>query len=469
MEPHGADDAAGHAEVEPGPIRTYTLKHDKGDEVLPLLIAYRKVLNSMLEDIWGTVTWRKVKIRGKKQFRLFPRYRKDYDFKMSLRNRYLEGWTFAAHWINTALVTAFSIMESWRKNYNKGYRRRRRPVARRLFARVPQSLCSLEGDKLWVTFEPGRYVWFDLSRRYFPLPKEVSSRGIGQPVITPNRIHIPIHMPPERDGVARPPARAMAWDSNLLSLDGYSPETGWVRIDTRALATVHISSFEKRRSVQRKLKGSKRGKRVRAKYSRRERNRAGKHRVEIARVISSLAEVNGFEELNPRRMLRKSRVWNRRIARADWRSIARRVEGAVEVPPQHTSDTCSRCGWVDKDLRGSAVFRCEGCGLTIDRQLNAAINLYMRLKFGYTEKWEGEKKRVELRMEGVPQQREWWDANVLPTLVGGYLLTGAERRGPDELVRGLYDAVKPQLLYAYDRYADAYLPVERVPTVRIEG
>jgi hypothetical protein len=75
----------------------------------------------------------------------------------------------------------------------------------------------------------------------------------------------------------------MAWDSNTLSLDGYSPETGWVRIDTRALATVHISSFEKRRSVQRKLKRSKRGGRVRAKYSRREGNRAGKHRVEIAR------------------------------------------------------------------------------------------------------------------------------------------------------------------------------------------
>ena len=69
----------------------------------------------------------------------------------------------------------------------------------------------------------------------------------------------------------------------------------------------------------------------------------------------------------------------------------------------------------------------------MDRQLNAAIDLY-------------------LRMEGVPHRREWWDANVLPTLVGGYLLTGAERRGPDELARGLYDAVKPQL-YAYDRYA----------------
>jgi hypothetical protein len=43
--------------------------------------------------------------------------------------------------------------------------------------------------------------------------------------------------------------------------------------------------------------------------------------------------------------------------------------------------------------------------------------------------------------------------------VGGYLLTGAEQKAPDELVRRLYDAVKPKLYYAYDRYADTYLPI----------
>mgnify|MGYP001772543217 CR=1 FL=1 len=41
-----------------------------------------------------------------------------------------------------------------------------------------------------------------------------------------------------------------AWD--FLSIDGYSPETGWIRIDTKALASAHISAFEKRRNVQRK-------------------------------------------------------------------------------------------------------------------------------------------------------------------------------------------------------------------------
>jgi len=41
-----------------------------------------------------------------------------------------------------------------------------------------------------------------------------------------------------------------------------------------------------------------------------------------------------------------------------------------------------------------------------------------------------------------------------------FLGKGTERKTPDELVRELHEAVKPKL-YAYDRYADAYL---RTPT-----
>ena len=100
----------------------------------------------------------------------------------------------------------------------------------------------------------------------------------------------------------------MAWDFNLLSLDGYSPETGWVRIDTSKLASVHISSFEKRRSVQRKASKSKKAKKILAKYSKRERNRAKKHQLEIARAIQSVAGVVGIEELSKRGMYARSRV-----------------------------------------------------------------------------------------------------------------------------------------------------------------
>jgi putative transposase len=46
-----------------------------------------------------------------------------------------------------------------------------------------------------------------------------------------------------------------------------------------------------------------------------------------------------------------------------------------------TSKTCSACGWVDDDVSlADRVFRCRNparpeCGLVLDRDLNAAINL----------------------------------------------------------------------------------------------
>ena len=46
---------------------------------------------------------------------------------------------------------------------------------------------------------------------------------------------------------------------------------------------------------------------------------------------------------------------------------------------------------------------CGGCALRINRQLNAAINLYMRMSFGYIVKWVGGRKRVQLKMEGASQ------------------------------------------------------------------
>jgi putative transposase len=417
-------------------LRTYSLKHEKREEVESLLRAYNRILNSMLKDIWMSIRWKKVKINGRDQFRLLPVYSKDNQFKRCLRDKYLKAWVYSAHWVDSALMTAFSMMDSWRKNYVKGCRKRKCPKARRLFVRVKQTLCKLEGDRLRVSITPRGFVYFDLSKRYFKIPKEVSSSGVGEPVITPDRIHLPIHLPDES---TEPITEKIAWDSNMLSFDGYSPKTGWVKIDTKALATIHISPFEKRRSVQRKASKSRKAKTVLSRYSRRERNRARKHQIEIARVVKSLAGINGFERLGKEGMYSRSRVWNRRVMRTDWRSIMRRVDGSVELPPQHTSETCSRCGWVSRDPKGS-VFRCESCGLSIDRQLNAAINLY-------------------LRMEGVPHQTGWWDNNVLPSLVGGYFLTGAELKAPDELVRELHDAVKPKLYYAYDRYADAYLPM----------
>ena len=48
------------------------------------------------------------------------------------------------------------------------------------------------------------------------------------------------------------------------------------------------------------------------------------------------------------------------------------------VPPAYTSQTCSRCGVVDKDSRQGEIFHCQSCGYLIDADTNGAINILKR-------------------------------------------------------------------------------------------
>jgi len=58
--------------------------------------------------------------------------------------------------------------------------------------------------------------------------------------------------------------------------------------------------------------------------------------------------------------------------KAEWRGIEFIEIGMFEA----SSRVCSRCGWYKRDLKLSdRVFHCNACGLVIDRDLNAAINI----------------------------------------------------------------------------------------------
>ena len=50
----------------------------------------------------------------------------------------------------------------------------------------------------------------------------------------------------------------------------------------------------------------------------------------------------------------------------------------IEVDERYTSKTCSRCENVKQNLGGSRVYQCNNCNLLINRDVNAAINIYKR-------------------------------------------------------------------------------------------
>jgi transposase len=47
----------------------------------------------------------------------------------------------------------------------------------------------------------------------------------------------------------------------------------------------------------------------------------------------------------------------------------------IYVNPKHTSQRCSRCGYIDKDNRHGSVFRCRNCGFELNVDLNASRNI----------------------------------------------------------------------------------------------
>jgi putative transposase len=100
--------------------------------------------------------------------------------------------------------------------------------------------------------------------------------------------------------------------------------------------------------------------------------------------------VNGYERVYVEDLNVQNMMGNRRLSKslgdASWGMLrnaltymAERSEGVTAfVNPRGTSQTCSECGaYVEKDL-SVRVHRCPWCGLTIDRDVNVALNVLKR-------------------------------------------------------------------------------------------
>jgi putative transposase len=107
----------------------------------------------------------------------------------------------------------------------------------------------------------------------------------------------------------------------------------------------------------------------------------------LHKVTTELAKAKPVlvvEDLNVRGLARNGSL-SRAILDVGWGAFRRMLEykcawyGAVLlIAPRDFPSTkrCSRCGWVAPTLPLSQrVFRCEACGLEVDRDLNAALNL----------------------------------------------------------------------------------------------
>jgi putative transposase len=152
----------------------------------------------------------------------------------------------------------------------------------------------------------------------------------------------------------------------------------------RASRTVSRRRGPDRRTGQ---KPSKRWRRANASRNRLHQRVANARRDMLHKLTTALASYAGtivVEDLNVTGMLGNKRL-ARHISDAGWRLMRRMLEykvrwrcGQLFVADRWypSSKTCSVCGVVKAKLPlGTRVFRCSHCGLSVDRDVNAARNL----------------------------------------------------------------------------------------------
>jgi len=368
-------------------IVSYKVKHDH--DVSKFLSSYRYLLQKAIDIIWDSIEWKK------KKNRLIPIIPKSKEFKRALRNRLLKDWNYASHYVDSAIKTAYSILNSWRRNYIKGKRGRSKPIVKRKFARVKETLYRFRDWKIAITIKPRQfYIEFDLSKAWFR--KKVEDCDLGELILKETELVITF-----RKVDNTPSKKKIAWDLNLLSMDGFC-DKGWIKVDLKPLYTLHITYENIRRKIQRlsKIK-PKTTKKLMRKYSQRYRNRVKDF---LHKLTTKLAKKfkdyeHGFENLEKQGMFTKRKTHNRVVSKQNWKQIIALMSYKANVrllDPRNSTKTCPRCGGRMKHRKGQ-VLECNKCKLVIDRQLNASINLY-------------------LRMWGFPPSMKVWEELILPIL-----------------------------------------------------
>jgi len=356
-------------------VRAYNIKH--GYNVSGFLEAYRVMLQKAIDEVWIRIRWiEKHNKKGRK--RLIPLIPKENSFKHHyLRNLLLEDWVYSKHYVDSAIKQAYSIIKSWRRSYIKGERRRVKSIVRKRFVRIKETLYSFKDGKIKVSIKPYReYLEFDVSKAWF---LSRAKGEMGELILNEKYLTITFRFKRRKDETAG----RIAWDCNEKSLDGFSPEIGWLRIDLTRLFHIHRVYEMKRGRIQRKASKKPSLRRVLTKYSKREKDRAEDfiHKLTTSITRKFKGYIHGFEDLRKNRMLNSLRKHNRNISKSDWKTIITFMDykaKTVILNPRNSTKRCFKCGMINAPKR--ALYICAYCGLRINRQLNAAINLYLQME-----------------------------------------------------------------------------------------
>ncbi|MEM4853009.1 MAG: zinc ribbon domain-containing protein [Thermofilum sp.] len=238
-------------------------------------------------------------------------------------------------------------------------------------------------------------MWFE---------KRVKGWELGEPILRDDTV-ILVFKRVVPAGAAAAPA-VVGWDSNEHTLNGFCPEIGFITVNIEPL----VKMKERYEGIISRLQSAGKGelaKRYRERMRSRERDFVNKLAAQLAERFPNA--IFAFEALDKQSLVSKEmpKAARKRNSRVPWLTVQNKVAEkapVVRVPPHNTSRTCPRCGWRAKEDPGK-VFHCQRCGLVMDRQRLAAVNIWLRAmkKLGLKAElqphfWELPEVRIEVRL-----------------------------------------------------------------------
>ncbi len=361
---------------------TYSINNDKKEESKILIENYRVLLQKALDYLWVKVEKKEVK-KGKKVITkvkiTLPKKKEVYKV---LRNELEKINVLASHYVDKAINDAYSILKAWRRRVEKGKASMRKPTLRKVYVRIKSTLRKVEGEGVRITVRPYQYITFSWSHKWFS--RRVKGLELGEPVIKEDKVYLPFRYKLKWST----PLDFLSIDSNLYTLDAYDGEK-FVTFSIKELYSLKYGMELKRSKIQSfASKHDKKGKELLRKYSHRERNRV---RDYIHKFVNKLLEMYplttfAVEKLNKQEMFRDANEnLSKKISKTVWKTVHSVLKYKAplygsfvkEVNPHLTSKSCPRCGWVSRKV--GRTFRCERCGFTLDRQLNASLNIFLKM------------------------------------------------------------------------------------------
>ncbi len=382
-------------------IRSLKLTKRKFEKINHVIACFKESVNFLIKNCVENPLFQKVSKKGNVyyDYSSYPKIRKNFYYEWKSLFPHLH-----THYCHSSARITKDILKSWNSWCFKKRKRLPNPTYKRNSMKLEECLCYLDRNYIVLVIEPRSKLYIPFQPdKHFNLLK-TDNHGEITLKLNPNKT-VDIFIPFITEVKMKEWKSIMSIDINERSIDLitlFPAKAELTRIDTSHISTTHYTYSLKRKNIAKNIDNGGKyqpltRKRLLNKYGRIERNKNKNDLHDIANQINELINENTslvvMEDLTDIRQSnsrqknlkkwqqKKSKNMRRRLNRWNFKQFQQYLDykatstgHLVEYEnPRNTSKKCLKCGKLTPCK--TQTFVCKHCGFSINRQIQAPVNI----------------------------------------------------------------------------------------------